>query len=264
MRVLPHPRSFRFGLSPSLGLHRTQQLARRIAADLAPAVDRTVEVAVAGSYEHLEAMLLSGALDAAWVNPLLLARLHAFGASASLQGVRHGLTTFRSALLARRGHAGALEAGARAAWTDPDSLAGYRLPIRHLRTIGLAPEQIFASERFTFSYPAALARLLDGTADVAPCFVHDDDPGALDGVLRLLVGSDADRIERLFVTEPVPNDGLVFAPHLPAAEAARLCGRVEQILGTGAGRAVLELLDVERVERTGRRLAEPLARLARA
>ena len=254
-------RAFRFGLSPSLGLQRTQLLARRIATDLAPAVDAAVEVSVAGSYEHLEAMLLAGALDAAWVNPLLLVRLHTFGASASLQGVRHGITTFRSALLARR-DADAfalLTSGTRAAWTDPDSLAGYRLPIRHLRAGGLAPERVFASERFTFSFPAALGRLLDGTVDVAPCFVHSDEPDAVDDVLRRLVGTDADRLAPLFVTDPVPNDGLVFAPHLPPAVAAHLCGRVENTLAGSDGRALLDLLGVERVERTGARFDGPLA-----
>ncbi|WP_373047827.1 phosphate/phosphite/phosphonate ABC transporter substrate-binding protein [Vulgatibacter sp.] len=256
--------SFRFGLSPSLGLHRTHQLARRLEEALALAVALPVQVTVAGSYEHLEAMLLGGSLEAAWVNPLLLARMRGAGAEACLRGIRHGSTSFRSALVVRRGEVDGPEdlRGRRAAWTDPESLAGYRLPLHFLRSRGLHPERLFPSERFTFSYPTALGRLLDGSADVAPCFVHRGDAEALEGVLRLLVGSEASRLEPLAFTEPVPNDGLVFAPHLPAAVAEELSSRVEEVLHDSAGRAVLELLDVEQVVRADSLVDEPIGWLA--
>src|SRR5690606_5701670 len=126
-------------------------------------------------------------------------------------------------------------------------LAGYRLPIDFLRRSGRHPERIFASERFTFSYPAALARVLEGRADVAACFVHEEDDAALDGVLRQLVGSDAELLAPLAYTSPVPNDGLVFAPYLEAAETERLCDRVAALLGAPAGREVLEMLGMEAV-----------------
>jgi phosphonate transport system substrate-binding protein len=241
------PSRFRFGLSPSFGLARTQQVAARIEEVMAATTDGTMEVAVAGSYEHLEAMVLGGIVDAAWANPLLLARLHAAGATVRLRGIRQGSTTFHSALVCRAGEPLTLDGlvGRRAAWTDPDSLAGYRLPIRFLRARGLHPERLFQSERFTFSYPAALGRVLEGSADVGPCFVHHPNPRALDTVLRLLVGDDAGRLTALAFTDPMPNDGIVFAPHLRASEADVLCRRLLTFARTEAGRVVLELLDVE-------------------
>jgi len=245
-----HRTTFRFGISPALGHERTQVLAERIAEALAPLAPGPIEVVVGGSYEHLQAMLLGGALDVAWVNPLVLARMHAAGASASLRGVRHGSTTFRSALVVRKGFGGFERlAGGRAAWTDPDSLAGYRLPIGYLRRAGLQPERIFVAERFTFSYPTSLRRVLEGQADVAACFVHAADDEALAGVLERLVGSDAEGLAPLAYTAPVPNDGLVFAPHLPAKETERLCERTEALLCAPAGRALLELLGMEAVIR---------------
>lgn len=242
-------RTFRFGLLPSLGPARIRELVARVAEGLAPVVESPVSLVVAGSYEHLEAMLLGGTIDAAWVNPLLLERLHAAGAPAGLRAVRSGRTTFRSALVTRRESPCELEAlrGGRAAWTDPDSLAGYRLPIRFLRSRGLSPERLFSSERFASSYPTALGRVLDGSADVAACFVPDDSPEAVARVLRRLVGSGADGLQAIACTEAVPNDGLVFSPSIQPAVAERIRSALLQGGASGACRPFFDLLDVDEV-----------------
>ena len=206
---------------------------------------------VAGSYEHLEALILGGAVDVAWVNPLLLARARAAGATVHLQGVRHGSLTFHSALIARKGDGPDLRRmrDARAAWTDPDSLAGYRLPLRHLRLAGLDPGALFASERFTFSYPASLEALLDGSADLAACFVHEADEVALQMVMRRLIGADASELHAVAFTDPVPNDAIIFGPHLPRETADRLCERTLDFTRTVEGQTMLEMLGAEELVR---------------
>lgn len=245
-------RSFRFGIAPSLGLHRAQTLARRIESALAPSLGTQVEVRVAGSLEHLEAMLLGGALDAAWVNALLIAHLHAAGTKSVLRGVRHGSDTFCSALVVRRDDELSLESlpRLRVAWTDPDSVAGYLLPQRFLLRRGLEPKRLFVEERFSGSYPAALGRLLEGRVDLAPCFVHRADPEALQRVLRMLLGGGAaEGLRPLGFTDAVPNDGLVLAPHFEARDG-ELLAAIEAALSSPEGRSVLDALDVDRLVRS--------------
>lgn len=243
--------ALRFAVPPSLGYAHAQRLAQQIEVALAGVGQGQVSVTVAGSYEHLEALILGGAVDVAWVNPLLLARAQVAGATAHLRGVRHGSLTFRSALVMRRDEGADLRRmrDARAAWTDPDSLAGYRLPLRHLRRGGMEPGALFSSERFTFSYPAALEALLDGSADLAACFVHEADQDALQEVMTRLIGPEAARLEAVAFTDAVPNDAIVFGPHLGRAVADELCERTLAHAHTVAGRAVLEMLGAEELVR---------------
>jgi phosphonate transport system substrate-binding protein len=69
--------------------------------------------------------------------------------------------------------------GARAAWVDPLSAAGYVLPRGQLHARGLAPEGLFADERFLGSHPAALEAVRKGEADVAGTHGSADEAGLL-------------------------------------------------------------------------------------
>jgi ABC-type phosphate/phosphonate transport system substrate-binding protein len=120
-------------------------------------------------------------------------------------------------------------------------LGGYRLPHRFLTEQGIVPAETFRDERFTFSYPAALVRLLEGWVDLAPCFVHRADPAALDEVLQLLLGADADRLAPLAFTEAVPNDGIVLGPQADPSWLRRL----EEVATGPRGGELYDLLDVE-------------------
>jgi phosphonate transport system substrate-binding protein len=237
----------RFGLPPVLGARRVRALAARLETVLTAGLDQPVTVRVAGSYEHLEVMLLGGGLDVAWANSLVVARAVAAGSTAMLQSVRGGRRTFRAALLARRSSNLSLSSlsGTRAAWTDPDALGGYLLPLEFLRSRGYAPESLFASERFTGSYPGAIARLLDGSADVAPTYAHSDDAGELLALLEAQLGPVAHELTALAFTEEIPSDGVVVAPYVPAAKAIMLRDRLRELLSAPAAAQVRQLLDVD-------------------
>lgn len=241
------PPPLRFGLPPVLGTRRVRALAERLEAVATAGLDQPVAVRVAGSYEHLEVMLLGGSLDVAWANSLVVARAAAAGATAMLQSVRSGRRTFRAALLARRASGLSLSSlsGTRAAWTDPDALGGYLLPLEYLRSRGYVPESLFASERFTGSYPGAIARLLDGSADVAPTYAHSDDAAELEALLESQLGPVAHELEPLGFTPEIPNDGLVIAPHVPAARAAVMRDRLLEVFSAPGAAQLRQLLDVD-------------------
>src|SRR5207237_3225171 len=155
VRTIQH--GFRFGLSPSMG-PEARERAPLLERFFTRALGKLVEVSVAQSYDALGKDVLSGKLDAAWAPPFVCARLEAMGTRVAARGVRQGSAVYRGALVCRVNKPLSLERleGAKAAWVDRDSVAGYLLPLALLRTRGMDPSKVFFSQDFLGSYRAAV------------------------------------------------------------------------------------------------------------
>jgi phosphonate transport system substrate-binding protein len=221
--------AFRFGLPPSLGSTAAQERAELLSAFVEQALGKRVEVSVAPSYEALAKDLLAGRADAVWAPPFVCARVEAMGVRVLARGVRRGRSSYRSALVARAGSGLTLEKlqGARMAWVDRDSVAGYLLPVASLKSRGLEPGRIFASQQFTGSYRAALEAVQSGVADVASIFCPpaSTDMTYANGVEVVLPGHSA-AFELIAYTEESPNDGVPVGMTV----APELVGTLERML----------------------------------
>jgi ABC-type phosphate/phosphonate transport system substrate-binding protein len=244
-------RSLCFGVSLPHGRPELAEGARAFAEALEERVAYPVKLAVVAGYEPLLAGTLSGAIDAAWLSPILLVAAMEDGATLAAVCERGGHVTYRSVLLVRADSAfsdARALAGARLAWTARDSAAGYLFPRRHLAALGAGPT---AAETFHGSYLAACGAVADGDADACAC--HADEASAqsphklLADVARVFPAAPW-RLRVLDVTGAIPPDGVAIAPRLEPGLAASLARAFPKLDATPAGREGMQkLMNAERL-----------------
>ena len=207
--------NIRFLLPPSLGPDLAAGHGQRLADFASRACGQPVEVSVAASYETLAKDVLAGRVDAAWAPPFVCARVESMGARIVVRGVRNGVSAYRAALVCREDKALNLSnlAGTRAAWVDPDSIAGHLLATAFLKSKGIDPLKTFFRQEYLGSYRAALEAVVSGTADVtsvfAPAGTHEphDATGIHDVAPDL-----ASRFKVIAFTDEAPSDGVAVSP----------------------------------------------------
>lgn len=208
------PPPFRFALPPSTGLDGLSDAGVQLREALERAVGGPADVTVSQTYEVLTRNLLSGAVDAAWAPPFVCAKTEPEGARILVRTQRRGVTEYASALLARRGAGLKLATlrGAKVAWVDPWSVAGYLLPVAHLKKRVGPADAVFASQGFAGSYGAALAALRDGDVDVAAVHCLPSAADSWRDAVQVHLEGSADAFELVDATEAVPSDGVVLGP----------------------------------------------------
>ena len=245
---------FRFAVTASMGVQTAKERGQRFEAYLTRALGKLTEVSVAPNYEEVGKELLDGRIDAAWAPPFVCARVEAMGLRVLVRGVRRGSHTFRAALVTRAGSPLTLEslptAGARVAWTDRDSTAGYLLPVAFLKAKKLDPAKVFSAQDFTGSYRASLEAVLEGRAQLAGTFAPSADTGAsfVDDA-ELVVPGRARELQLVAYTDEAPNDGVVVSSRLAPETVSALEHALTALHQSPEGKALLaEAFRVERFE----------------
>jgi phosphonate transport system substrate-binding protein len=220
---------------PSLGKAKASARAELVSNALGNELDAEVSIEVASSYGDLERRALASEAHIVWAPTSVTARLEST-ARAIFKVVRHGLSTYRSALVARRSDRLTMErlSGTRAAWVDPLSFGGYLLVADHLRRRGLDPDRLFASQTFHGSHPAALQAVADGKADVAAMTISGATETDVEQALVMHAGKYADILSLVTLTDEVPTDAIVVTSKLPPGRADLV---VERLFGGGTRRS---------------------------
>jgi ABC-type phosphate/phosphonate transport system substrate-binding protein len=204
----------RFALPPSLGTERLVEVTSAIRNALTDLLATEVDVTVSQSYEILTRNLLSGAVDAAHAPPFVCAQVEPQGVVIAARAVRHGRATYGAAIVRKKGSGASLvnPKKLRAAWVDPHSVAGYLLPVAHLKSSRrIDPARHFAEQNFYGSYPAALAAVLDGKADVCAIHAQKGRPESLlESAMQHAPGREAE-VELVEMTSDVPGDGVAVS-----------------------------------------------------
>ncbi|HWG84646.1 MAG TPA: PhnD/SsuA/transferrin family substrate-binding protein, partial [Deinococcales bacterium] len=96
--------------------------------------------------------------------------------------------------------------GARIAWIDPTSAAGYTFPKATLVTQGIDPDKFFSRQTFAGGHDAAVLAVLNGSVDVAATFSNNTQgtSGSWTQVLK-----DPNQIKQIRVvgySKPIPGD----------------------------------------------------------
>ncbi len=239
----------RFALPPSLGAERLVEHTQRLRAALEDLLVMPVDVTVSQTYEALTRNLLSGAVDAAHAPPFVCAQLEPQGLTVAARAVRHGRASYGSAFVRRVGSDASLSRpkGLRAAWVDPRSVAGYLLPVAHLRTARrIEPDVHLASQTFFGSYPAALRALVDNKADIAAVHAQKGNPDSVVEALETHLPGSSTTLEALEVTAEVPGDGVVVGK---GGDAKAITAVFLHLQKEALGRKLLtELFHAERFE----------------
>lgn len=239
----------RFALPPSLGTERLVEHTQRLRAALEDLLAEQVDVTVSQTYEALTRNLLSGAIDAAHAPPFVCAQLEPQGLTVAARAVRHGRATYGSAFVRRVGSDASLARPKtlRAAWVDPRSVAGYLLPVAHLRGARrIEPDVHLASQTFYGSYPAALRALVDGKADIAAVHALKGNPDSVIEALEAHAPGSSTKLQAIEVTAEVPGDGVVVGKSADAKAIKAVFLHLEK---EALGRKLLaELFHAERFE----------------
>lgn len=262
--------TFRFGLPPSMG-PEARERSSQVERFFARALGKLVEVSVAQSYDALGKDVLSGKLDAGWAPPFVCARLEAMGTKVAARGVRRGSPLYRAALVCSTQRPLTLERleGARAAWVDRDSVAGYLLPLALLRTRGLDPSKVFFSQDFHGSYRAAVEAVLAQKADVTSVFAPAASAASgadirATGLEEIAAGKSAE-LKVVAFTDEAPNDGVVCSMNMSPDLVAALEKVVLDMHGTAEGGALLrDVFHAEKFEPAPRLGYRSLYRVALA
>lgn len=181
----------------------------------------------ARSYRELQVGIERGQLGLAWMPPLLAIELDDRQKGSPLVlPVRRGADSYLSALITRRGGPKTLEElrGARVAWVDQNSAAGYLVPRMHLAASGLDPVGLFSQELFLGNHVAVVDALLTNRADVAATYCTADPRTS-----RIFTagwtnhdGTQSKPVEVLWTSSPIPNDALVISAAVPTEVKAAL------------------------------------------
>jgi len=253
--------ALRLLLPPSVGSARARARAELLDQSLRAALAEPMSIAVADSYADLAQQVEREEAHLVWMPPTVAARLEPILRSV-FKCVRHGQTTYRSSIVARRRAFGSIDdlAGARAAWVDPLSVGGHLLARSALRENGVFAR--IGEQRFHGDYPSALGAVLDGQADFAAITVRDDSPAALRDSLASFGGRPAaDRLAGLHATHPSPNDAIGVTAALHARAADRIVQRVFRDRRARAQAALCLALDAEGFVRAEPDEYAPLRRL---
>lgn len=208
-----------------------------------------VTIDVAKDYETLRSAIITGQVDLAWAPPIVCAAVQR-SCLAILKAIRGGRSAYRSALVVRRGEAHSLDdlRGARAAWVDHLSTAGYLLPTAHLRKAGYDPEDLLSDQFFVGSYGRALRGVLDREADLAAIYVPNSTHEAAQASLRELVRQDAERLAALDFTAEAPSDGLVIVDRPAHTDSHQVLEQIRQLTTGGQHTLLLTIFDAEALE----------------
>jgi phosphonate transport system substrate-binding protein len=230
---------------PTLGRVRANARAQLLAESLGRRLGERARVEIASDYVELEERVLRREVDIAWAPPSICARAEQAGIRI-YKAMRHGRSMYRAAIVCRAREALTLEdlAGKRAAWVDPLSNGGHLLAISLLRQHGLAPETLFAEQRFHESYQGALLSVLHGQADVSSIYTYGDTEKDVRRALSEHVGASEVQLRTVAYTEESPSDGLICA-----TESDRMLSFLEADDRDQCKELLLELMDADSLER---------------
>ena len=231
----------RFALPPSLGTAEALARARGFGDHLGRRIGRPVSVVVAPDYKTLQSMVADGVVDAAWAPPFVCARLELRGLRVAVRGNRGGASSYRAALVCRRGATYAMTAaslkGARAAWVDRDSVGGYLLVSAMLKANHVDPINVFSEQKYLGSYREALKAVAEERADVTSIFAAPG--GSFQTGITEALPERADDFALIAYSEESPNDGVVLSSAVKPGDASTVTDALLALHDTAEGKALL-------------------------
>ncbi|HEY8078581.1 MAG TPA: PhnD/SsuA/transferrin family substrate-binding protein [Labilithrix sp.] len=210
-----------FGIVPANELADARTLMGELCDRASAATGLALAPRIASGYGELVSGIEQRDLALAWLPPVPTIDLDSRGAATVLViPARRGATTYHAAFVVRRGGPKNIEElrGRRAAWVHRDSAAGYLIPRMHLAAKGIEVLRFFSRELFVHSHAAVVDAVVSGEADVGATFCNVENGKVVRGAWLDENGEAVRPVDALVTMGPIPNDALVAASHVPAAE----------------------------------------------
>ena len=256
-------KSLKFVFPPSMGSARGEARVELIGESVRAELGAKVTVAVADSYEDLHDRSTQGDADLVWAPPVVASQLLPL-AREVFQAVRHGVSGYHAALIAKRTSTIELDSlqGRTVAWVGKSSLAGYRLPRQLLRARGVDPDRIFDRELFVGSYPEVLSMIAHGDADVGGICVNlPNDEGLEETVYQYGGAAMRGKMRSLAISERVTADCVMLLGSMPGAITEAIGEALTTTGRSRIGAAFTMALEAERFDRMDESERRALERL---
>lgn len=138
-----------------------------------------------------------------------------YGAEAKLMGIHFGERYYQGQIITRKGHLKSLEDlnGKKFAYVDPASTSGFLMPTELMRKKNVKPKEfIFAGKHDT-----VVTMVYNKQVDAGATFYTPEKDGKPQDARKLVLTQYPDvfdKIEILKLTDPIPNDPIVFRGEL--------------------------------------------------
>ncbi len=206
------------GLVPSDRLRARDPRTRTLMRALEQRAGAYVVERNVASYEDLENDMTLARIDVAWLPPVVYARLENEQVAVAMLTRAGRGRSYWSALVVPKDspiHTLPQIAGARIAWVDPLSAAGYLVARMGLRARGFEPRTMFGHQFFAGSHNEAINAVLGGRADVAATFAHLGDSGHVVRGPWEEMNIPSDRLRVLTLLGEIPADVIAARASVP-------------------------------------------------
>ena len=264
----PSESLIRFGLSPLPGAGPGEPPVRAFAASLGRATGLGVEVRISPDYRGVVEALERGELDMGWLPPVVALRGAGRGRLILIAlPLRRGSASFSAVLFARADapfYSQAHLRGARVAWVDKQSAAGYIAPRAMLEESGMSLATLFAEELLLGSHAAVVRAVEQRRVDVGATYAQLGPAGEVLSASWVDAGSlSAFRV--IASVGPIPSDVVAMSITAPALQGRAVqAALLSASPGTELGEACRALFQADGFERPSSEHLLPLGRLLEA
>jgi phosphonate transport system substrate-binding protein len=234
-----------FGIGPFHTDEEGAELRDRAARTLSEALGQPVSIVSYDSYASLETAVLQGRADLSWLSPAIFARTADSQAVELAAAISRGKgQSYRGVLFVKRdARANSVLdlQGAKVAWVDRDSCAGYLYPKLALDQRSVPPSRLFSSQTFLGSHVAVVRAVMRGDVDAGATYAQLAEGTERIHVAAWAAWTGADSMRAMLVSDPIPSDVIATRRGLAGASTmkAKLLSLHER---PGAGALLDELL----------------------
>lgn len=168
----------------------------------------------------------------------------AYDVEARLTVIRYGLATYQSQFLARAdSKIKTLKdlQGKKMAFVDPASMSGYLLPLKTLRDKKIEPKATV----FAMNHDAVVTMIYQGQVDAGATYYSPPQDGQIEDARRLVKLQYPDveqKVKIIELSEPIPNDPIVFRKEMPEEMKEKICDALLQFVATPEGKKAMDLM----------------------
>ncbi|MCB0369383.1 MAG: phosphate/phosphite/phosphonate ABC transporter substrate-binding protein, partial [Bdellovibrionales bacterium] len=191
---------------------------KKVAAFLEKKTNMHFDVKVPASYVAVVEAFGSKKTDVAIMNTFGYILAHdKYGAEAKLMGIHFGETSYKGQIITRKEHLKTLEDlnGKKFAYVDPASSSGFLMPTALMRKKQIKPKEfVFAGKHDT-----VVSMVYQKQVDAGATFYTPEKDGKPQDARKLVLTQFPDVFDKIVIlalTDPIPNDPIVFRKDLPA------------------------------------------------
>ncbi len=190
-----------------------------------------------------------------------------FGAQAKLTVLRFGRPHYRSAFYVRADSSIKTLNDANdkvIAYVDPASTSGYLLPLKEFNTAKVKPK----NHVFAMSHDAVISMLYQGRVEIGAAYYSPPEEGDIQDARRLVRTQYPDveeKINILKLTEPIPNEPIVFRKAMPENMKNEIVAALIKLTTMEAGKdALKQMFAITNFKKSSDLEYEPIRKMLKA